>query len=99
MTPGEADESSGDADAACEHLAYRTEADGEAFETARAYCTVVERFVRPVRADVCNARYDLAPAEHCEFYREHEGVEDEWLTGDRDDGGRGSGDEADTRES
>jgi hypothetical protein len=42
---------------------------------------VVDAFVEPVRADVCNARYDLSPADHCEYYREHEGIEDPWLTG------------------
>ena len=35
-----------------------------------------------MRADVCNARYGLAPAEHCEYYREHEAIEDAWLTDD-----------------
>lgn len=71
----------------CEHLEYR---DDERFPTERAYCTVVDEFVQPVRADVCNGRYDLAPAEHCEYYREHEGIEDEWLTGaDGDDAGEG----------
>jgi len=35
-----------------------------------------------VRADVCNARYGLAPAEHCEYYREHEAIENAWLTDD-----------------
>ena len=65
----------------CPHLDYRRSGDGREFETERAYCTVVDRFVQPMRADVCNARYDLAPAEHCEFYREHEGIEDPWLAG------------------
>jgi len=71
----------GDAERRCEHLEYRAD---ERFPTERAFCTVVGEFVQPVRADVCNARYDLAPAEHCEYYREHEGIEDEWLTGDSD---------------
>ncbi len=75
----------------CEHLEYR---EDDRFPTERAFCTVVGEFVQPVRADVCNARYDLAPAEHCEYYREHEGIEDEWLTGDGaasgDDGSEGA---------
>ncbi|MFB6303394.1 MAG: hypothetical protein ABEH78_11120 [Haloferacaceae archaeon] len=68
---GEADDG-GDADAAarCPHLEYRAAADGQQFETARAYCTVTEAFVEPMRADICNRRYGLAPAEHCEIYRE-----------------------------
>ncbi|MFB6161211.1 MAG: hypothetical protein ABEJ61_08555 [Haloferacaceae archaeon] len=55
----------------CPHLDYRDAGDGTVFETARAYCTVADRFVQPLRADVCNARYDLDPAEHCEIYRDH----------------------------
>lgn len=56
----------------CPHLAYRQSGDDRAFDTDRAYCTVAGRFVQPLRADICNCRYDLAPEEHCEIYREHE---------------------------
>jgi hypothetical protein len=56
----------------CPHLAYREEGDGKSFETERAFCTVTESFVQPMRADVCNARYDLDPAADCEFYEEPE---------------------------
>lgn len=51
----------------CPHLSYR---EGEAFDRERAYCTVVGEFVQPMRADICNDRYDLAHDEHCEIYRE-----------------------------
>jgi len=78
----------------CPHLDYRAGTDGTEFEVPRAYCTVAERFVQPVRADVCNERYDLSPAEHCEIYREHEGIEDSWLTGEATDVADGSGDAA-----
>ena len=54
----------------CPHLAYREEGDERSFETARAFCTVTESFVQPMRADVCNARYELDPARDCEFYVE-----------------------------
>ncbi len=54
----------------CPHLTYREEGDGKSFETARAFCTVTESFVQPMRADVCNARYELDPATDCEFYVE-----------------------------
>ena len=57
----------------CPHLEYREEGDGREFDTARAYCTVTEEFVQPMRADVCNDRYDLDHAAHCEIFREHEG--------------------------
>jgi hypothetical protein len=52
----------------CRHLEYRTEVDEQSFETARAYCTVVDAFVQPMRADICNARYDLDPERDCEWY-------------------------------
>ena len=61
---------------ACPHLSYRTESDDsqsddERFAEPRAYCTVAERFVQPMRADICNDRYDLDHAQQCEIYREH----------------------------
>jgi len=52
----------------CPHLDYRESGDGREFETPRAYCTVVEAFVEPMRADVCNARYGLDFETDCEFY-------------------------------
>ncbi len=56
----------------CPHLEYRREAGDQSFDTERAYCTVAESFVEPMRADICNDRYDLHHAEHCEIYRAHE---------------------------
>ena len=53
----------------CPYLEYRAEADDRSFEVARPYCTVVDRFVQPMRADVCNDRYDLDHESHCEYYR------------------------------
>ncbi|WP_096394417.1 hypothetical protein [Halorubrum trapanicum] len=75
-------------DETCQHLSYREEGDGKSFDTARAFCTVTESFVQPMRADVCNARYDLDPAADCEFYvdPESEAAEDE----DADRGGDGA---------
>ncbi|MFB6117876.1 hypothetical protein [Halosegnis sp.] len=57
----------------CPHLDYRTEGDGRSFETERAFCTVTESFVQPMRADICNDRYEPSHADHCEIYRDHEG--------------------------
>ena len=57
---------------ACEYLEYR-DGDGE-FDTERAYCTAVEAFVQPMRADVCNRRHGFEPASDCEFYRDAEGL-------------------------
>jgi len=64
----------------CPYLQFRDAADGLAFDHERPYCDVVERFVQPVRADVCQERYDLDPAAHCEYYSDREG-----LDGTRDD--------------
>ena len=52
----------------CPHLEYRDEGDEKSFDTERAYCTVVEEFVQPMRADVCNARYELDFETDCESY-------------------------------
>jgi hypothetical protein len=59
-------------DGSCQHLTYRTAAGDRQFDTPRAYCRVADRFVEPMRADVCNARHGLAPAEHCGIYRANE---------------------------
>jgi hypothetical protein len=55
----------------CPLLEYRDGDDDRSFDVARAYCTAVDAFVQPMRADVCNDRYDLHHAEDCEYYREH----------------------------
>ncbi|QLG26610.1 hypothetical protein HUG10_03235 [Halorarum halophilum] len=59
----------------CPHLEYREGDGSREFETARAFCTVAERFVQPVRADICTERYDLDPEADCEYFREHEGLD------------------------
>jgi hypothetical protein len=56
----------------CPHLDYRA---ADFADTERAYCTVVDEFVEPMRADICNDRFDLSHAAHCEFYREAEGLD------------------------
>ncbi len=57
---------------ACPYLEYREASDAAEFEQPRAYCTVVDRFVQPMRADICNDHYGLDHAAHCEIYREHD---------------------------
>ncbi|QLG61726.1 hypothetical protein [Halorarum salinum] len=52
----------------CRYLEYRAEGDGKEFDVERAYCTAAQRFVQPMRADVCNRRYDLEPERDCEYY-------------------------------
>jgi hypothetical protein len=55
----------------CPHLDYRAAAGERRFDVPRAYCTAADEFVQPMRADICNCRYDLDPAEDCEIYRAH----------------------------
>ncbi|MFC6719325.1 hypothetical protein ACFQGT_03420 [Natrialbaceae archaeon GCM10025810] len=57
----------------CPYLEYHESVNGQSFDTARAYCTAAERFVQPMRADVCNDRYDLAHDRDCEIYLEAAG--------------------------
>lgn len=55
----------------CPFLDYRDASDDQSFDEARAYCTAVRRFVQPMRADICNDRYDLDHATDCEIYLAH----------------------------
>lgn len=56
----------------CPHLEYRRKAREATFESDRPFCTVTSRFVEPMRADICNGRYDLAHGTDCEIFRRHE---------------------------
>ena len=56
----------------CPFLEYRDAADDQAFDVARAYCTAAGQFVQPMRADICNDRYDLAHETDCEIFLAHE---------------------------
>lgn len=56
----------------CKYLQYSREADGKQFNTKRAYCTAAEQFVQPMRADICNYRYNLKPEQDCEYYEDAE---------------------------
>ncbi|WP_226041064.1 hypothetical protein [Natrinema sp. DC36] len=58
----------------CPYLEYRDGSDDpgrEPFDEERAYCTAADRFVQPMRADICTDRYDLVHERDCEIYREH----------------------------
>ena len=59
----------------CAHLEFRDASGDRSFERERPYCTAAEEFVQPMRADVCSTRYGLTPAEHCEIFRAHEGLD------------------------
>lgn len=54
----------------CPYLEYRASVDDASFDDERAYCTVADRFVQPMRADICNDRYALDHAQDCEIYRD-----------------------------
>ncbi|NHN40402.1 hypothetical protein G9C85_01960 [Halorubellus sp. JP-L1] len=55
----------------CPFLEYRSASGDRSFDVARAYCTAASAFVQPMRADICNDRYDLQHDRDCEIYREH----------------------------
>lgn len=55
----------------CPYLEYRRGDEDRTFEVDRAYCTAAGEFVQPMRADICNDRYDLLHERDCEIYREH----------------------------
>ncbi len=56
---------------ACPHLDYRR-GDGEhEFDHERPYCTATDEFVSPMKADVCNDRFEFDHARHCDVYRAH----------------------------
>lgn len=54
----------------CPHLEYRRSAAEAMFDHERAYCQVAERFVQPLRADICNDRFALDHASDCEIFRD-----------------------------
>ena len=60
----------------CPYLDYRDGSDesnpATTFDEPRAFCTAVNEFVQPMRADICNDRYGLRHERHCEIYREYE---------------------------
>ncbi|WP_321112386.1 hypothetical protein [Halorussus salinisoli] len=65
----------------CPYLEYRSLSDGAGSDDTdtdtaepRAYCTAAHEFVQPMRADICNDRYDLDHETDCEIYRDHEGL-------------------------
>jgi len=60
----------------CPYLEYRRKADGKSFDTERAYCGAAEQFVQPMRADVCNDRYELDHATDCEIFLAQEDGEE-----------------------
>jgi hypothetical protein len=58
----------------CPYLEYRRLPESNGETAPRAYCTAAEEFVQPMRADICNDRYDLDHETDCEIFRDHEGL-------------------------
>jgi len=56
---------------ACPYLEYRKADGARSFDHERAYCAAAETFVQPMRADICNDRYDLDHGQHCEIFQTH----------------------------
>jgi hypothetical protein len=53
----------------CPYLEYRRSDDEHEFDHERPYCGLQESFVSPMRADICNDRFEFHHADHCEVYR------------------------------
>lgn len=80
----------------CPFLEYRESSADREFDVARAYCTATNEFVQPMRADICNDRYDLAHADECEIFQAHADLldeSDERWAGGPDGGGHDGGGE------
>lgn len=56
----------------CPYLEYRSEHEHHEFDHTRPFCRVQEEFVSPMKADICNDRFDFAHDRECEIYRESE---------------------------
>lgn len=54
----------------CPYLEYRdSDADHE-FDHDRPYCGLMDSFVSPMQADICNDRHQFSHESDCEIYRE-----------------------------
>ena len=58
----------------CPYLEYRREDGERTFDHERPHCPAVG-FVSPMRADVCNDRYDFHHATHCDVFERLAGEE------------------------
>lgn len=53
----------------CPYLEYRDDDGDLEFDHERPFCRAQESFVSPMRADICNDRYDFDHRDHCEVFR------------------------------
>lgn len=55
----------------CPYLEYQRENGDHEFEQERPFCTVQDEFVSPMKADICNDRFDFDHECDCEVFKEH----------------------------
>ena len=53
----------------CPYLAYRRRNEEHEFDHERPYCELADEFQSPMKADVCNDRYDFSHESHCDLFR------------------------------
>lgn len=67
----------------CPYLEYRRSDGDVEFDHERPYCSVEETFVSPMKADICNDRFDFDHGSDCEVFKEHvESVKSESVADD-----------------
>jgi hypothetical protein len=55
----------------CPYLEYRRTDGNQVFDHERPHCGVTEAFVSPMKADICNDRFEFDHECDCELYKEH----------------------------
>ena len=55
----------------CPYLEYQRSDGDSDFDHDRPLCTVEEEFVSPMKADICNDRFDFEHGCDCEIFKEH----------------------------
>lgn len=59
----------------CPYLEYRRRDDEHRFDHERPHCAAINEFVSPMKADICNDRFDFDHETYCNIYREAKGHE------------------------
>jgi hypothetical protein len=61
----------------CPYLSYRQSDEEHSFENERPYCGVVDSFVSPMQADICNDRHEFKHTSDCETFLSEEASNDD----------------------
>jgi hypothetical protein len=71
----------------CPFLEYREADDDQEFDHERPYCAAADEFVSPMKADICNDRFQFDHEADCEVYKAHieSGQQDRELPAQDDD--------------